>query len=325
VPMEVYALERVRGVEGVVGIIEYFAREDIFIIIMDRPQPCKDLFDYITEKVLLEEQVARNFFNQVVETVLACKREGIVHRDIKDENLLVDLRKNELKLIDFGSATLHQHSPYTEFDGTRVYSPPEWILNSEYQADSATVWSLGILLYDMVCGDIPFETDHQIVRAELKFRARVSSQCQDIISRCLEVDSSKRMPLSSILEHPWCSQSNECSSSSHRDPWSSPGCSQSCSQDMDQQQQQQHMLAAPLPIPPRSQAGGLNSVGSSSERTPPSNGPQREVFGPKFPTNFKRSESGLFGNFSGVWSEPTASKVTVQHLDSVSFSGLQLL
>ena len=91
--------------------------------------------------------------------------------------------------------------------GTRVYAPPEWIKNQSYEGQSATVWSLGILLYDMVFGDIPFETDEQICSVKpIPFPGiPVSSICRDLICCCLKINPDERITLEDILNHPWIS------------------------------------------------------------------------------------------------------------------------
>ena len=123
-----------------IKLIDYFDTADSFYIMMERFNS-KDLFDFISEQGPLSEALSRDLFSQLVNTVSECHKKGVVHRDIKDENILIDIKTGKTKLIDFGSGALIENRVYQEFKGTRVYSPPEWINCRAYTAEALTVWS----------------------------------------------------------------------------------------------------------------------------------------------------------------------------------------
>ena len=126
-----------------------------------------------------------------------------------------------------------------------MYAPPEWIKYRRYTADGMTVWSLGVLLHDMVCGDIPFESDAQILLGlpDWSDNTVLSPELQSLIQGCLDTDPCRRLSLEALSSHPWLrretrssqpaylhsvsveSTSSEMSTSSSSEASSSSSCS----------------------------------------------------------------------------------------------------
>ena len=206
VPLELKLLHSCQSVTGVIKLIDFYNTGISFLYIMEYQANYKDLFDFITENGALQEKLARNLFKQVVETVTNCHKNGVIHGDIKDENLILDMSTGELKLIDFGCGKFAKNDPFTDFNGTRLCSPPECIQYEHYYGDSLTVWTLGILLYDMVCGNIPFEEEEEIFKGKMIFIKEVSVECQDLILSCLKLKPEDRICLGDVMYHPWLRQ-----------------------------------------------------------------------------------------------------------------------
>lgn len=205
IPMEISLMIHIGFHQNIIQIYDWLECENYFVMMIEKPRNSIDLFDYITNEVVLSETKAKSLMKQVLDAVDYCHLKGVVHRDIKDENFVIDKDTGVMKLIDFGGATwLDEEKIYKEYDGTRVYSPPEWISQQWYRAIPLTTWSLGILLYDMVQGNIPYEKDSQITSGKLKFsRHPISTDCRYLIQWCLQMNPANRPSLLQIRTHPW--------------------------------------------------------------------------------------------------------------------------
>ena len=282
IPLEIALMIQVRYVKNCIKILDYLEQKNCFIIIMEREEKSQDLFDFITENAMqscryqndscyipetehgtnnkfsnglggLTEHVAKDYFKQIVETVLSIHKIGVIHRDLKDENILVNLHNGQLKLIDFGAGAFitEKNQLYTDFygkfkfffkaesdlfiylvlfflKGTRVYSPPEWILTQRYNGDRATVWSLGVLLFNMIYGDIPWEEDADIINCRLDLKGKQPwhdrfHEVDDLIRLCLKLNEHERIKLDDILQHKWFSKvrSSPCDTSTSPQPCTS--------------------------------------------------------------------------------------------------------
>ncbi|XP_037982121.1 serine/threonine-protein kinase pim-1-like [Motacilla alba alba] len=204
-PLEIVLLAKVStGFSGVVQLLEWREFPNDIVMVLERPERCQDLHHFIRARGFLSEEVARELFRQVLEAVRHCTSCGVLHRDIKPANILVDLASGQAKLIDFGCGTYLQDTAYIHFAGTRSYSPPEWTHFGWYYGKPATIWSLGIVLHQMVCGEHPFRRGQKISwDQQLSLPQRLSPECQDLIRRCLSMLDVERPSLEELLRHPW--------------------------------------------------------------------------------------------------------------------------
>ena len=100
-PLELKLLLQIQNIPGIIRLVDFYERDDSFIYVQESPFPYTELDDIINKKGMLVEPLAQHFFLQVVETVIACHSQGVIHGGIRETNLLVDLHTMDLKLIHF--------------------------------------------------------------------------------------------------------------------------------------------------------------------------------------------------------------------------------
>ncbi|KAL8587769.1 hypothetical protein ACOMHN_020987 [Nucella lapillus] len=173
--------------------------------------PEGELFDYIVSKDRLEEDEARIFFRQIVSAVAYIHNSGYAHRDLKPENLLLDEDQN-LKLIDFGLCAKPQGGMDRRLStccGSPAYAAPELISGLEYLGSEADIWSMGVLLYALLCGYLPFD-DEKLSQLYRKIKGGkydvpdwLSKDTARLLAQMLQTDPSRRVTIDRLLDHNW--------------------------------------------------------------------------------------------------------------------------
>lgn len=184
--------------------------EEYIFMVMEYA-PGGELFDYIVAKDKLREDEARGFFRQIVSAVAYIHDRGYAHRDLKPENLLLDDDQN-IKLIDFGLVAKPRGGMTDHLDtccGSPAYAAPELISGFPYHGNEVDLWSMGVLLYALLCGFLPFDDDNTfklyklIQKGEYEVPEWLSPGSAKILSQLLQVNPKRRVTIKGLLNHEW--------------------------------------------------------------------------------------------------------------------------
>uniref|UniRef100_A0A671W0P7 non-specific serine/threonine protein kinase n=1 Tax=Sparus aurata TaxID=8175 RepID=A0A671W0P7_SPAAU len=168
-----------------------------------------EMFDHLTSNGRMSEDEARKKFWQILTAVDYCHRHHIVHRDLKTENLLLDANMN-IKLADFGFGNFYNAGePLSTWCGSPPYAAPEVFEGKEYEGPQLDIWSLGVVLYVLVCGSLPFDGPslpalrQRVTEGRFRIPFFMSQDCENLIRKMLVVDPARRISVAQIKQHRW--------------------------------------------------------------------------------------------------------------------------
>uniref|UniRef100_A0A665TCQ0 non-specific serine/threonine protein kinase n=1 Tax=Echeneis naucrates TaxID=173247 RepID=A0A665TCQ0_ECHNA len=174
-----------------------------------------EVFDYLVSHGRMKEVEARAKFRQIVSAVHYCHTKNIVHRDLKAENLLLDADAN-IKIADFGfSNEFTLGNKLDTFCGSPPYAAPELFQGKKYDGPEVDVWSLGVILYTLVSGSLPFdgqnlkELRERVLRGKYRVPFYMSTDCEGILRRFLVLNPAKRCTLEQVMKDKWINSGYE--------------------------------------------------------------------------------------------------------------------
>ncbi|XP_017754111.1 PREDICTED: serine/threonine-protein kinase MARK2-like isoform X4 [Eufriesea mexicana] len=168
-----------------------------------------EVFDYLVLHGRMKEKEARAKFRQIVSAVQYCHQKKIIHRDLKAENLLLDSEMN-IKIADFGFS--NEFTPGNKLDtfcGSPPYAAPELFQGKKYDGPEVDVWSLGVILYTLVSGSLPFdgstlrELRERVLRGKYRIPFYMSTDCEGLLKKFLVLNPTKRASLETIMKDRW--------------------------------------------------------------------------------------------------------------------------
>ena len=181
---EVYIMKKLKHV-NVVRLLEVFESSNHLLIVMEYSDN-SDLLKYVKTNGRLNEEKARYYFKNILTGLAHCHCRSVLHRDIKLDNILLD-SEGGVKICDFGVSKILRGQVIKEQCGTPAYIAPEIIANKGYSGFAADLWSLGVLLYALLCGTVPFKATnmkdlHKLINdGKFTFPCSVSEKAEDLI------------------------------------------------------------------------------------------------------------------------------------------------
>ncbi|XP_078066251.1 PAS domain-containing serine/threonine-protein kinase [Mustelus asterias] len=215
---------------NIIKVLDVFENLDFFQLVMEKHGVGLDLFEFIDQQPDLDEPLASFIFRQIVAAVDYLHSKCILHRDIKDENVIID-EDFTIKLIDFGSAVnLEPGKVFHTFYGTIEYCSPEVLMGNPYSGPELEIWSLGVTLYTLVFAENPFSDVEETVAAKLKLPFQVSEEFMHLVSCMLQPDPHQRLSLEELMKNQWVTQPVNLALYTWEEVYSSKGrLSRSCS------------------------------------------------------------------------------------------------
>ncbi|XP_044887387.1 PAS domain-containing serine/threonine-protein kinase isoform X3 [Mauremys mutica] len=191
---------------SIIKVLDVFENGRFFQLVMEKHGSGLDLFTFIDNQPDLDEPLASYIFRQLVSAVEYLHCRNILHRDIKDENIII-AEDFTIKLVDFGSAAyLEPGKLFYTFCGTIEYCSPEVLLGNPYQGPELEMWSLGITLYTLLFGENPFCELEETMEPVLNPPYRVSEDLMALVSGLLHAAPEQRTTLEKLVEDPWVLQ-----------------------------------------------------------------------------------------------------------------------